>query len=62
LFEIKISCIGLLTAAIAWIHNGVVTDDQGDEANYAVGQNGKLISTAPNPSTRSQWQQEGFPN
>jgi hypothetical protein len=50
------------SAALAWVHNGAATDDQGDGTNYVVGQDGKLIGAAPNPSIRSQWQQEGFPN
>ena len=50
------------SAALAWVHNGVATDNQGDGTNYVVGQDGKLIGAAPNPSIRSQWQQEGFPN
>ena len=50
------------SAALAWVHNGAATDDQGDGTNYVIGQDGKLIGAAPNPSIRSQWQQEGFPN
>jgi hypothetical protein len=50
------------SGALAWVHNGAATDDQGDGTNYVVGQDGKLMGTAPNPSIRSQWRQEGFPN
>ncbi len=50
------------SAALAWVHNGAATDDQGDGTNYVVGQDGKLIGATTNPSIRSQWQQEGFPN
>lgn len=50
------------SAALAWVHNGAATDDRGDGINYVVGQDGKLIGAAPNPSIRSKWQQEGFPN
>jgi hypothetical protein len=50
------------SAAVAWVHNGAAMDDQSGATNYVVGQDGKLIGVAPNPSIRSQWQQEGFPN
>ena len=51
------------SAALAWVHNGAATDDQqGGGTNYVVGQDGKLIGATTNPSIRSQWQQEGFPN
>ena len=50
------------SGALAWVHNGAATADQGNGTNYVVGQDGKLIGAAPNPSIRSQWQREGFPN
>jgi hypothetical protein len=49
-------------AALACVHSGAATADQGNGTNYVVGPDGKLIGAAPNPSIRSQWQQEGFPN
>jgi hypothetical protein len=50
------------SAALAWVHNGATTAGQGNGTNYVVEQNGKLIGATTNPSIRSQWQQEGFPN
>jgi hypothetical protein len=50
------------SAALAWVHNGAETADQGNDSNYVVGQDGKLIGAAPNSSIRSQWQREGLPN
>jgi hypothetical protein len=50
------------SAALAWVHHGAETAEQGNGTNYVVGQDGKLIGAAPNPSIRSQWQREGLPN
>jgi len=50
------------SGALAWVHNGAATAGQGNGTNYVVGQDGKLIGAASNPSIRSQWQREGFPN
>jgi hypothetical protein len=52
----------IASGALAWVHNGAATADQGNGNNYVVGQDGKLIGAASNPSIRSQWQREGFPN
>ena len=50
------------SAALAWVHRGAETADPGNGTNYVLGQDGELISAAPNPSVRSQWQREGLPN
>jgi hypothetical protein len=50
------------SGALAWFHRGAATADQGNDTNYVVEQDGKLIGAAHNPSIRSQWQQEGLPN
>jgi hypothetical protein len=50
------------SGAFAWVHNRAATADQRHGINYVVGQDGKLIGTAHNPSIRAQWQREGLPN
>ena len=50
------------SVALACLHNGAATADRGNATNYVVGQDGKLIGAAPNPSIRSQWEREGLPN
>jgi hypothetical protein len=50
------------SVARACFHNGAATADRGNVTNYVVGQDGKLIGAAPNPSIRSQWEREGLPN
>jgi hypothetical protein len=50
------------SVAVACLHNGAATADRGNATNYVVGQDGKLIGAAPNPSIRSQWEREGLPN
>jgi hypothetical protein len=49
------------SVALACFHNGTATADRG-KTNYVIGQDGKLIGAAPNPSIRSQWEREGLPN
>jgi hypothetical protein len=51
------------SGALAWVHTGATTTDQGNATNYVVvGQDGRLIGATPNASTRSLWEREGLPN